>query len=137
MNSQHGFCGDDDDPEHDEDSSPDGLSFEKVVARIVSVNRKLRPAAKDRFLDRLHGDRALTRSAVVVGVALLRELMWCKGMTDKLGFADLAQRCGISRSSVSRAIKQLEKEKHIIVRRSKITAKQNAINQYTLPHLLS
>ena len=136
MGSDQDFASDDAEHESDEDDASGWPSFSKVVEGIVRLDPKRRPAAKDVFLERLNSDPSLTRSALVVGGILLRELMWSTGTTEKLGFADIAQRCRISRCSAKRGVKLLEAKHYVIVQRSKITATQNAINRYTLPPLL-
>lgn len=120
--------------EHDE---PQAANFEEFCEIVSEMPPKQRPSAKDRVLERLARDTELSSAALAVAVTLLTDLMWERGCVDRLGFADLALRTGRSRSAVMRALKKLKAGGHIYVESKKLSAKLNAINRYTFPHLFS
>lgn len=114
-----------------------GPSFAQVVMHAIALPPKDRPAAKDKVLVRLALDNKLTAAAYAVALVILTDLMWERGASDRLGFADLMQRTERSRATIKRAVAMLEKHGHLVVDRRTVGPKLNAINRYSFPHFFS
>lgn len=112
-----------------------GVSFDEVARATAAVEPRLRPAQKDRALRAMNQDDALSHGARRVFIAIWLAIYWKEGATAEIGQGTLAAELSLSRSTVARAITQLEDRGHIVVLRSRIAPTLHSPNRYALPGL--